>query len=82
MIEFVKNNPAKVLGVVSAIFLVLAAFGFKIAEDQQAAILTFLTALITLVGGQVVQGVEDTKTLDALLTEPPVFEEIEDWDGE
>lgn len=72
MLGLIRRNPARVLGLVSAIFLLLVAYG---VEFPQEAWLGVVVAALALLGGEGAQRIEDGKTNSALWTEPPLEEE-------
>ncbi|MFD6970603.1 hypothetical protein [Streptomyces sp. NPDC059949] len=67
--QFIKSNPARVYALAVAILGLVAAYGIDVPQPQ---VLAVLAAVLGLVGGEVVQRVEDAKTADALLTPSPL----------
>jgi DMSO reductase anchor subunit len=61
--DFLRRNPARVYGIVAAVFLLLAAYGI---DFPQEAWLGVVVAALALFGGETVQRVEDRKTATAL----------------
>jgi len=80
IIDFIKSNPARIVGFASALFVLLSAYGLFITDDQKAAVLGILSAVLVLIGGESAQRVEDKKTDEALWTTPPEIE-IDDYEG-
>ncbi|MFI8237612.1 hypothetical protein ACIF83_10225 [Streptomyces sp. NPDC085866] len=66
--NFVKTHPARVYAAVVAVLGLVAALGIDVPSAQ---ILGVVSAVLGLVGGEVVQRVENGKTADALLTPSP-----------
>jgi len=65
MWERVKNEPAIVTGVVTAVIVLAVAFGVPISDDQKSAILGLVSAVLMLAGAGVVRGkVKPTRKLD------------------
>lgn len=67
MLDFLKANPARVFAAVTALFVLLAAYGVALPQE---AWLGLVAAVLALFGGEVVQRKEDAKTEAALWTDP------------
>lgn len=52
MIEFLRNEPARVVAVVLAVLGVLTAFGLGITEGQSGAIVALVGAVLAILGGE------------------------------
>lgn len=65
---FLRRNPARIYGVVAAVFLLLAAYGVSFPQEAWLAV---VVAVLALFGGEAVQRVEDTKTATARDAPPP-----------
>ena len=79
MLSFLKTQPARVLGVVTAIIVLLAAYGVDLPGDAWTGL---VVAVLALFGGDVAQRAENAKTEAALYTYPPELLEDEDYIGE
>lgn len=66
--NFVKTHPARVYAAVVAVLGLVVSLGFDVPSAQ---ILGVVSAVLGLVGGEVVQRVENGKTGDALLSPSP-----------
>lgn len=53
MLNRLKNEPALIVGLVLALIGVAAAFGLSISEDQKAAIVSLVGAVLAIVGAGV-----------------------------
>lgn len=51
--RIVKEEPALIVGVVTAVIVLLVAFGVPISEDQRAAVVGVTAAVLALFGGGV-----------------------------
>lgn len=68
--NILKVEPALVTGAVSAILVLVAAFGLPLSEDQKAAILGSIVPVLVLVQALVTRGqVTPNAKVDALLTD-------------
>lgn len=67
MIDFLKQNPARVFAAVTALLVLLAAYGIDLPQE---AWLGLVAAVLALFGGEVVQRKENAKTEAALWTDP------------
>lgn len=66
ILEKIKAEPARVVAAVVAVIGVLSAFGLGISNDQSAAIVAAVGALLALVSGEAVRAqVTPTSKLDA-----------------
>jgi hypothetical protein len=61
--DFVRKHPARVYAVVVAALALVSAFGVSL---PQAQILGLAGAVLSLLGGEVVQRAENAKTREAL----------------
>ncbi|MEV7589723.1 hypothetical protein AB0O42_05560 [Streptomyces sp. NPDC089922] len=64
-----KSQPARVYALAVAVVALMAAYGVDVPQPQ---VLAVVAAVLGIVGGEVVQRVEDDKTADALLTPSPL----------
>ena len=65
-----KVEPALVTGAVSAILVLVTAFGLPLSEDQKAAVLGSIVPVLVLVQALVTRGqVTPNAKVDALLTD-------------
>lgn len=62
MLAFLKKYPARVHALAVAVLGLVAAYGVDVPEAQ---IMGLVTAVLGLAGGEIVQRVEDVKTLAA-----------------
>lgn len=53
VIDLVRRNPALVSSFVTAVIALLAAFGVPISEDQRAAVVGVVAAVVALLSGAV-----------------------------
>ena len=68
--NILKAEPALVTGAVSAILVLVTAFGLPLSEDQKAAILGSIVPVLVLVQALVTRGqVTPNAKVDALLTD-------------
>ena len=68
--NILKVEPALVTGAVSAILVLVMAFGLPISEDQKAAVLGSIVPVLVLVQALVTRGqVTPNAKVDALLTD-------------
>jgi len=67
MIDFLKQNPARVFALAVAIVTLLVAYGIDLPQE---AWLGLVAAVLALFGGEVVQRKENAKTEAALWTDP------------
>ena len=68
--NILKVEPALVTGAVSAIIVLVAAFGLPLSEDQKAAVLGSIVPVLVLVQALVTRGqVTPNAKVDALLTD-------------
>ena len=68
--NILKVEPALVTGAVSAILVLVAAFGLPLSEDQKAAILGSIVPVLVLVQALVTRGqVTPNAKVDELLTD-------------
>ena len=68
--NILKVEPALVTGAVSAILVLVAAFGLPLSEDQKAAILGSIVPVLVLVQALVTRGqVTPNAKVDALLAD-------------
>lgn len=68
--NILKVEPALVTGAVSAILVLVAAFGLPLSEDQKAAVLGSIVPVLVLVQALVTRGqVTPNAKVDALLTD-------------
>lgn len=68
--NILKVEPALVTGAVSAILVLVTAFGLPLSEDQKAAILGSIVPVLVLVQALVTRGqVTPNAKVDALLTD-------------
>ena len=68
--NILKVEPALVTGAVSAILVLVAAFGLPLTEDQKAAVLGSIVPVLVLVQALVTRGqVTPNAKVDALLTD-------------
>ncbi|MFJ7590178.1 hypothetical protein ACIQZO_22885 [Streptomyces sp. NPDC097617] len=70
-----KSQPARVYALAVAVLGLVAAYGIEVPQPQLLAV---VAAVLGLVGGEVVQRVEDAKTRDALLTPSPLHRNLAD----
>lgn len=68
MLDFIRRNPARIYAVALALIVLLGAYGIDLPQE---AWLGFLAAALALAGGEVVQRVENTKTLAASRPDEP-----------
>jgi len=65
MWERIKDEPALLVGVVTAIITLLVTFGVPISADQKTAVVGLVSAVLMLAGAGVVRGkVKPTRKLD------------------
>ena len=68
MIDLVRRNPALVSSFVTAVIALLAAFGVPISEDQRAAVVGVVAAVVALLSGAVTRAlvtpVSDPRDVD------------------
>jgi hypothetical protein len=74
-VSFLKSHPARAYALVVAVLGLVAAYGIDVPSAQ---ILGVVSAVLGLVGGELVQRVEDAKTTDALLTPSPGHFDLSD----
>ena len=55
LLEVARKEPARIVAVVLAGIALASAFGFTLTEEQSAAIVAFVSALLALGGGEVVR---------------------------
>lgn len=55
VLHMLRTEPARVVGVVLALIGLLSAFGLGISDDQSAAIVALVGAVLALVGGETVR---------------------------
>lgn len=67
MIDFLKQNPARVFAAVTALLVLLAAYGIDLPQE---AWLGLVAAVLALFGGEVVQRNSNAKVEAALWTDP------------
>ena len=68
--NILKVEPALVTGAVSAILVLVAAFGLPLTEDQKAAVLGAIVPVLVLVQALVTRGqVTPNAKVDKLLTD-------------
>lgn len=68
--NILKVEPALVTGAVSAILVLVTAFGLPLTEDQKAAVLGSIVPVLVLVQALVTRGqVTPNAKVDALLTD-------------
>ena len=68
--NILKVEPALVTGAVSAILVLVAAFGLPLSEDQKAAVLGSIVPVLVLVQALVTRGqVTPNAKVDKLLTD-------------
>ena len=68
--NILKVEPALVTGAVSAILVLVTAFGLPLSEDQKAAILGSIVPVLVLVQALVTRGqVTPNAKVEALLTD-------------
>ena len=68
--NILKVEPALVTGAVSAILVLVTAFGLPLSEDQKAAVLGSIVPVLVLVQALVTRGqVTPNAKVDALLTD-------------
>ena len=68
--NILKVEPALVTGAVSAILVLVAAFGLPLTEDQKAAVLGSIVPVLVLVQALVTRGqVTPNAKVDKLLTD-------------
>ena len=68
--NILKVEPALVTGAVSAILVLVTAFGLPLSEDQKAAVLGSVVPVLVLVQALVTRGqVTPNAKVDALLTD-------------
>ena len=68
--HILKVEPALVTGAVSAILVLVTAFGIPLSEDQKAAVLGSIVPVLVLVQALVTRGqVTPNTKVDALLTD-------------
>ena len=68
--NILKVEPALVTGAVSAILVLVAAFGLPLSEDQKAAVLGSIVPVLVLVQALVTRGqVTPNAKVDALLAD-------------
>ena len=68
--NILKVEPALVTGAVSAILVLVTAFGLPLSEDQKAAVLGSIVPVLVLVQAIVTRGqVTPNAKVDALLTD-------------
>lgn len=53
MLNRIKNEPALVIGLVLALIGIVSAFGLSISDDQKAAIVSLIGAVLALFGAGV-----------------------------
>ena len=76
--NILKVEPALVTGAVSAILVLVTAFGLPLSEDQKAAVLGSIVPVLVLVQALVTRGqVTPNTKVDALLTDVYVGEHRE-----
>ncbi|MFI8890518.1 hypothetical protein [Streptomyces paradoxus] len=63
--QFLRNHPARVYALVTAVLGLLVAYGVNVPETP---ILGVVTAALALLSGEVVQRAENAKTAAALAT--------------
>jgi len=66
MLESIKNNPAIIIGIITAVLGLLVSFGLQISADQKAAILALGSVLAGLVTRQFVTGPVTAAKLEAV----------------
>lgn len=68
MIDSIRRNPALVSSFVTAVIALLAAFGVPISEDQRAAVVGVVAAVVALLSGAVTRAlvtpVSDPRDVD------------------
>ena len=68
--NILKVEPALVTGAVSAVLVLVTAFGLPLTEDQKAAVLGSIVPVLVLVQALVTRGqVTPNAKVDALLTD-------------
>ena len=68
--NILKVEPALVTGAVSAVLVLVTAFGLPLTEDQKAAVLGSVVPVLVLVQALVTRGqVTPNAKVDALLTD-------------
>ena len=67
MLAFLKQNPARVFAAVTALLVLLAAYGIDLPQE---AWLGLVAAVLALFGGEVVQRNSNAKVEAALWTDP------------
>ena len=76
--NILKVEPALVTGAVSAILVLVTAFGLPLSEDQKAAVLGSIVPVLVLVQALVTRGqVTPNAKVDALLADAYVGEHRE-----
>ena len=76
--NILKVEPALVTGAVSAILVLVTAFGLPLSEDQKAAVLGSIVPVLVLVQALVTRGqVTPNAKVDALLTDAYVVDHRE-----
>lgn len=53
MLDFIRREPAAIVGVIVAVVALVIAFGIPISADQKAAIVGVVTAVLSLLGAGV-----------------------------
>ena len=68
VIDSIRRNPALVSSFVTAVIALLAAFGVPISEDQRAAVVGVVAAVVALLSGAVTRAlvtpVSDPRDVD------------------
>jgi hypothetical protein len=54
-VNILRNEPARVTALVIALIAAASAFGLHVSEDQKAAIVAVVGAVLALLGGEVVR---------------------------
>lgn len=77
VVDFIRRQPARIYGLVLAVFLLLTAYG---VEFPQEAWLGVVAALLALAGGEAVQRVENRKTDNAATSTVVVRPDVPEWE--
>jgi len=73
VIDVLRANPARIYGLSAAVVALVAYF---LPSTPVGLVLAVVAATVALWSGQVVQRVEDDKTIAALYEDPPIEENL------